>query len=347
MTNRLGRPRRRLVVVPTVRDAGPQRACYDRREVANRMLPRTDVAAFRYPRQLLALLALGGGMLPARSARAGETTDAGDRCHLGLLGVGGELVVGSSVVDATAFAAGPFANRGKAIEAAKAEARRLATQELRGKVCGGLVDKSDCDAEMSQALAPVERIFEERYACVVLGVEAQRLGTRTAVGIATHALSGLGGSIRATLRDVGATGAVALDIVRTPEGCSAVGLEGVRQQVAAALSGSGLDVLAPTAPAAGAWSVALEVAEAGAQLQVAARMAPPAGAGAARPVPQVATFPGAAFGSPKLAKTCAVPVKPRPGKDGLSARLFMPTQVCAGEVLAQSLEVSHSPVHLA
>lgn len=57
------------------------------------------------------------------------------------------------------------------------------------------------------------------------------------------------------------------------------------------------------------------------------------------PVAPVA-FPADAYGSPSLQDTCAATVKARAGTGGLTARLQMPTAVCAGQELRAELEVS-------
>jgi hypothetical protein len=302
-------------------------------------MPLAMLSSARRPHALLMLPLL---LAPLDASAQAPPEEAADRCSPALLGVLGEIVAEPRVVDAAAYRSGMFPNRAKAVEAAREEARRHVTERLRAKVCGALVDKADCDAEMAQLLAPVERVFEDRYACVVMGVEANRLGKQTAAGRATQALQALGTALGASLREAGASGAVALDVVRTSAGCSAVGLEGARQTVASALARAGVAVLAPDAPASQAWSVALEVTKVGPQLQISARIEDPSDPSAqrSRAVGTLATFPQTAFGEVRLEKTCPANVKARSGAEGLTARLTLPTQVCAGENFSAQLEVS-------
>ena len=283
----------------------------------------------------LAALALMTLLTPAQAA-APARDPAADRCTVKLLGVDGELVSGVGLVDA---GGGLSLNRAKLIETAKADARRDAREQLRAKVCGGLADPRDCDAEMAHLLQK-EEVYEERYACAVMAVEAKLLGTSTAEGRANHALVSLGQAVRAGLNAAGAQGAVSLDIVRTPEGCSAVGLEAARSQVASALTG---ELVASEASSAGVWQVKLEASQVGPQLlQIAARLVDPADPSGARsrPVAQSAQFPASAFGEVKLTGACAAPMKARSGAGGLTVQISMPTKLCAGERFQPVLEVS-------
>ena len=277
--------------------------------------------------------------VPATTLAAPAVEAGADRCGPALLGVGGELVTGVVTVNVDAFRKGWLGGQGEALEGAKAAARLQATAELRRQVCDGLVDDRDCDAEMALAMPVVERLYEgERWACAVTGVERDRLGSNTTAGRATGALARLGQQVGAELTRQGVRNAVRLDIVRTPGGCTAVGLEAARQQVAGALGAAGIGVLADRTVSTAAWSVELEATLRGKEIQVLARVVDP-GADLAVAVAPV-TLPSAAFDVTSLAMRCAAPVQPRVGTDGLVARLSMPTVLCAGQVLAPELEVS-------
>ncbi len=277
--------------------------------------------------------------LPTVALASPAAAEGADRCGSALLGVGGELVWGASTVNVDAFRKGWLGGQGEALEGAKAKARAEATAQLRRQVCDGLVDARDCDAEMALAMPVVERLYEgERWACAVTGIERARLGTNTATGRATRSLVALGDALREELLLKGVRASVYLDLVRSPQGCSAVGLEGARQVVEGALGAGGIAVLRDGATAGATWCVELEATMRGAETQIQARIVDPAVGGATglRPV----TFPASAFDLTSLPAGCPAPVKPRPGTGGLVARLSAPATVCSGQTFTPTLSLS-------
>jgi serine/threonine protein kinase len=170
--------------------------------------------------------------------------------------------------------------------------------------------------------------------------EAVAVASPTAAGQDTvdTAIRSFADVIREAVVTSGDGRTVGLDIVRTPEGCSLIALDAVRQHLAEKLREQGIPMRPAGAPIAGGWTVQIQASTLQDSLQLTGLLVD-SSARRSRTLPTHNVTPPA--GMPAARRTCAAPVRPRMGAGGLHAQLRLPSvQVCAGDNLAPTLEVS-------